>query len=57
MINFIAIVAYSLVITFCWIISTTLTIDGEVTRETAIYRSAHFFLAVICSIGIGYFLK
>jgi len=57
MLNFIGIICYSIVILFCWIVSTSLTINYEIDNETIVLRSVHFFLAIACSIGIGYFLN
>jgi hypothetical protein len=57
MLQFTAIICYLIVILFCWIISTSLTIDYEIDQETKILRSIHFFLAIACSIGIGFLLN
>jgi hypothetical protein len=57
MLHFIGILCYSIVILFCWIVSTSLTINYEIDYETRILRSVHFFLAIICSIGIGFLLN
>jgi len=57
MFNFIGIICYSIVILFCWIVSTSLTINYEIDNETRMLRSVHFFLAVACAIGIGFLLN